>query len=295
MKLSDFICCDLEIEQDCDFDALIKIDDRFDGRALTFVENEKYIDKVIDSKSIVGIIIAKELKGKIKNKQLGIAYSSVPKASLIRINNMMLPHFNETQFGNSCKISPSANISPDGVVIGDNVVIEDNVTIYSGTVIGSNCIIGSHSVIGSDCYERCLDENGNHVIATHKGGVIIRDNTIIEQRVIIDKALFNWDNTEIGCKCFVGRDACIAHGCKLFENVYIYHRAFLCGNVIVERNSKIGIGAIVANRVHIGENADIKLGSVVTKNVENNSAVSGNFAIPHSVLIETIKKLAKSQ
>jgi len=133
------------------------------------------------------------------------------------------------------------------------------------------------------------------VIATHKGGVIIRDNTIIEQRVIIDKALFNWDNTEIGCKCFVGRDACIAHGCKLFENVYIYHRAFLCGNVIVERNSKIGIGAIVANRVHIGENADIKLGSVVTKNVENNSAVSGNFAIPHSVLIETIKKLAKSQ
>ena len=113
MKLSDFICCDLEIEQDCDFDALIKIDDRFDGRALTFVENEKYIDKVIDSKSIVGIIIAKELKGKIKNKQLGIAYSSVPKASLIRINNMMLPHFNETQIGNSCKISPSANISPD--------------------------------------------------------------------------------------------------------------------------------------------------------------------------------------
>jgi len=130
----------------------------------------------------------------------------------------------------------------------------------------------------------------------NKGGarLVIGDNVIIEQGVVIDRALFLWDNTEIADQCYIGRDSGIAHGCKINEGAYVYPRAVLCGNVTVGKHSKIGIGAIVSNRVQIGECADIKLGSIVTKNVDNNEAVSGNFAIPHSILIETIKKLVKN-
>jgi len=294
MKLSDFICCNLVIERDCEFAAFMKLGDHFDGLAVTFVENEKYIEEVLGNENIVGVVTRKALGEKIKDSHLGIAYSDSPKASFIRMNNMTPRNDCITRIGNNCNISNTAKIHPMGVVIGDNVTIEDNVTIHLGTVIGSNCIIGRHSDIGSDCYERCFDEKGNHVIAMHNGGVIIGNSVIIEQGAVIDRALFHWDNTEIADHCYIGRDAGIAHGCKIDEGAYIYPRAVLCGNVTIGRHSKIGIGAIVSNRVHVGENADIKLGSVVTKAVDDNSAVSGNFAIPHAVLIEMIKKLVKN-
>ncbi|MBD5585703.1 MAG: hypothetical protein HDQ88_11525 [Clostridia bacterium] len=293
MKLSDFICCNLVIEQDCEFDAFMKLGDHFDGRAVTFVENEKYIGQALGNKNVVGVIICKALGSKIKKSHLGIAYSSSPKASFIRMNNMMTRNDSITRIGINCNISSTAKIHPKGVVIGDNVTIEDNVMIHAGTVIGSNSFVGRYSDVGSNCYERCLDENGNHVIATHNGGVLIGNDVIIEQGVVIDRALFIWDNTEIADQCYIGRDSGIAHGCKINEGAYIYPRAVLCGNVTVGRHSKIGIGAIVSNRIQVGEYADIKLGSIVTKNVDNNEAVSGNFAIPHSILIEAIKKLVK--
>lgn len=294
MKLSDFICCNLLIERDCEFDAFMKIGDHFYGRAVTFVENEEYLDQTLGNENIVGVVTDKTLGEKIKNSHLGIAYSASPKASFIRMNNLTSRNDSVTKIGNNCNISNTAKIYPTGVVIGNNVTIEDNVTIHTGTVIGANSIIGRHSDIGSDCYERCTDEKGNHVIAIHNGGVIIGNDVIIEQGAVIDRALFLWDNTKIADQCYIGRDAGIAHGCKIDEGAYIYPRAVLCGNVTVGRHSKIGVGAIVSNRIQVGENADIKLGSIVTKNVANNEAVSGNFAIPHSILIEKIKKLVKN-
>lgn len=296
MKLSDFVDCNLEIERDCDFDSLIKTSDVFNARAITFIENEDYINEALNNKSIVGIITKKKYSKQVNNvKRLGLAYSETPKASFIKINNMIRCCYETTKIGNGCKIVPSAEISSIGVIIGDNVVIEEKACIYPGTIIGSNCIIGRQSVIGSDCYERCVDEKGNHIIAKHKGGVIIGNNVLVDQDAVIDKALFDWDYTEIHDKCYIGQGAYIAHGCKLLDGVCVYPRAFLCGNVVVDRKSKIGIGAIVANRIHIGYATDIKLGSVVTKDVEDNSSVSGNFAIPHHTLIEIVKNLSNKR
>ena len=293
MKLSDYKNIDITLISDCEFDQLAKLDDAVDGRILCFIESEKYVDRAIENGNIVAVITAENLVERFIKAGMGVAYSSTPKAAFIQINNSIKLSFSKTSIGSNCMISPNAMVCADGVEIGDNVTIEDGAVIYSGTVIGSNCIIGHNSVIGGDCYERCRDKRGDYLVSIHKGGVIIGNNVIIEREAEIDKALFNWDNTTIGDGCFVGRGASVSHGCKLMQFVTISPKSYLCGNVFVAEHSKIGIGAIVSNRIRIGSNVDIKLGSVVTKNIDNDSVVSGNFAIPHLNHIDFVKKISK--
>ena len=119
---------------------------------------------------------------------------------------------------------------------------------------------------------------------------------------------------EIGNDCNIGSYVEIQDGVKIGDRVVISSHSFICSLVEVEDDVFIGHGVMTINDVHppsfrrtgskkewkstlikkgavigsnvtlmpvvIGENAVIGAGSVVTKNVPNNSIVAGNPAKP---------------
>ncbi len=292
MKLSDFKDFGLEVLRDAEFDIMAKLTDTFDKRALCALYNEEFADILVQNPNIAAVITDADSVTKIKNYKGGIAVAVSPKVALIQINNSVIIDYAPTRIGKSCNISPKAQISERGVVIGDSTIIEDGVVINSGTTVGCGCIIRRGCVLGGDSYENCRDQNDHYIYAEHKGRLVIGNDVYIESEAIVDKALFSWGATTIGDNCYIGRRAVINHGCTLSRKCRIAAEAMLCGYVSVGDGASIGIRALVANRKKIGDNADVKLGSVVTKDVDIGCAVSGNFAINHELFLKHIKKIS---
>ena len=295
MKLSDFMYLGLQVKNDAEFESACKIGDiPPKGKYLVFIENQ-YADRATlgQIETVAAIITTKELCDKFEFEPYGIAICDNPKAAFLSICNSFAPKCRNkfTTIGSSCCISSRADISGHEVEIGNNVIIEEYVKVYPGVKIGDNCTIERGTILGCSNYERCRDENGLYIRPNHNGTLIIGNGVIIGEYAMIDKALFDWDCTEISDNCFIGRGSDISHGCKIGKNSVIAHQVSICGNVIIGANVKISVGAVVSNRIKIGDSAIVSIGGVVTKDVPNNSRVTGNLAIPHDKHIAIIKKI----
>jgi len=134
--------------------------------------------------------------------------------------------------------------------VGENVVIHSPVNIYGWPTIGDNTSIGAFTEIGS--------------------------------RVEIGQ------NVRIQAHCF------IPHGVEIRDYCFIGPRVTFCnvknpdpyrvvseddyGHTIVFNGTTIGAGAVILPGLHIGPNAFIGAGSVVTKDVGSGVMCYGNPA-----------------
>ena len=126
--------------------------------------------------------------------------------------------------------------------IGADTLIWQYVIVLPGAIIGNNCNINAHCFIENDV------RIGNNV--TVKCGVYIWDGITVE------------DNVHIGPNVTFTND--------------IYPRSkhnFEIGRTIVKKGASIGANATIIAGITIGEYALIGAGSVVTKNVPNNTSL----------------------
>jgi UDP-2-acetamido-3-amino-2,3-dideoxy-glucuronate N-acetyltransferase len=134
---------------------------------------------------------------------------------------------------------------------------------------------------------------------TIKGGTKIWHFSHISENAKIGK------NVTIGQNVFVGKNVVISDGCKIQNNVSVYEGVILKKNVfigpsvvftnvkipkanlnqknnfsktIIEEEASIGANSTIICGNIIGQNSFVGAGSVVTKNVSNNSVVCGNPA-----------------
>jgi UDP-3-O-[3-hydroxymyristoyl] glucosamine N-acyltransferase len=179
------------------------------------------------------------------------------------------------------------------VTIGDAVVIEEFASIKENTVIGDGSVIRSGVVIGSEGFEikKYRIEEGETVFTVkHLGGVIVGKNVEIMNNSSIEKAIYPWDDTVISDGCRFDNLVLIGHASRMGKRVFIAGESVIAGNVTIGDDVWIGVGATVSNRIVIGNNARVSLGAVVTRDVPENTTVSGNFAVEHSKFIEHLKK-----
>ncbi|HHI81746.1 MAG TPA: acetyltransferase, partial [Rhizobiales bacterium] len=104
------------------------------------------------------------------------------------------------------------------------------------TVYGKNCTIASDAVIGQ----------GSQIMA----GSVIQPGVVIGENVIVNTG------------------AAVDHDCRIASHVHIAPGACLCGNVVVDELSFIGAGAVIIQGNHIGRQALVAAGAVVSRPVD---------------------------
>lgn len=183
------------------------------------------------------------------------------------------PH---AELGENVKIGIGCIIEPN-VKIGDNTVIHHNVVIKNGTVIGDQCQLNSGTIIGESGFNPYTLEDKSKKMIKHFGGVHIGNNVNIGVNCSIHKGTI--DDTIIKDGVKINAMVHIAHNCIVGKNTVVTMPTQICGSVVVGENCHIA-ATTIRNQCTIGDNAVLGLGSVVVKDVPENTTVVGNPAKP---------------
>lgn len=273
-----------------------------DGKDVcTFLAAAKYAKGLSDGISMV--LTSEEVYSELKENnslsdEYGLCIVSNPRIAYFKLHNALSAKAGyrresfPTRIANSAKIHPMTCIAENNVVIGENVVIEEFVSIKENTIVGDNTVIRAGSVIGGTGFE-IKNSDGGLWTVNHIGGVILGKNVEIQQNTTIDKAIYPWDNTIIGDCDKINSQVQIAHGVKIDTNTEVVSNAGIQGRVRIGKNVWIGPNSAIRNGISIGDNARVNIGAVVTLDVPDGAAVSGNFARPHDKMIEEMRVYKK--
>lgn len=152
------------------------------------------------------------------------------------------------------------------LVIGEGALIRSSTVMYLGNRIGKNFRTG-HGVI--------IRENNR-----------IGDNVSVGSLSEIGRENIIEDNVRIHSLCFIPEYVRIEKGAWLGPRTTILNilhppcpKFSECAKgIVIGEGAKIGGGVIIGPRVRIGKNALVGAGSIVTRNVPDNSVAYGNPA-----------------
>jgi len=161
-------------------------------------------------------------------------------------------------------------------IIGEGTELRHHVVVAASTVIGARCIIKSHVVIGEEGYGFQLDENRRPVRIPHHGTVEIGADVEIGCATVIARGTIG--KTKIGSHVKIDDHCFIAHNVIVGDDTLIIAGAEISGGVQIGARSWVAPQAAIINKVKIGDDALIGIGSVVVKNVPANTVVAGNPA-----------------
>lgn len=150
------------------------------------------------------------------------------------------------------------------VIIGSGSVISNHVSIYTDTIIGENTLIGD----GASIREKC--RIGDKCIISRL--VTINYNTTIGNGTKIMDGTHITGNMFIGDNVFISVNVASTNDNNLGK--YSFDQKRVVGPRIMD-GAMIGAGANLLPGIEIGKNAIVGAGSVVTKNVEENTLVMG--------------------
>lgn len=283
MKLSDFFQ-DSDIIKDGEFFTLGYVDSNKKD-TLSYCDTVSYLEIAKQNKNITCIITKKELVGQVESHR-GVILSPNPRNTFYKLHNSLLEDKIyglrlEYDIGKNSTIHPSAVVSKRAR-IGDNVTIAENVIIKDEVMIGDNTFIDAGAVIGCEGLLYIV-EDGKHIFIKHGGGVKIGKNVAILSNAVVTRSIHDdllttiGDNTIIGVASNVGHEAQIGNNCTLGSHCIIARRAIIC------ERAWIGPSSFIREHVTIGKYAQVKVGSVVVKDVEESQSVSGNFALDHKI------------
>ena len=210
-------------------------------------------------------------------------------------NKLLEQGLNAIQVSNY--IDPSASIAETvkiygNVKIGKNVVIEDFVVLNNNTIIGDNTYIAQNVVIGARGMHNTIVD-GKIITVKDAGGVSIGNNCEVLSGAIIQKSYFS-EFTTIGDDTKISVGVKVGHGCIIGERTLVAGSVQLSGYNTIGNDVWIGPSSVLAHGLRIGNNAQIKLGSVVVKDVKEKEEVSGNFAYNHTKRIRNLVKEQRS-
>lgn len=147
--------------------------------------------------------------------------------------------------------------------VGPNAVIVGRVEIGDRTYIGAGAVIGVLPEVRSVDHLQDAEERpegrpaGSHVVIG--SDVIIREGAQIHA---------GWRGlTRVGDRVMIMNQSYVAHDCEIEDDATLASSVLLAGHVTVGRGANLGLGAKVHQRVVIGPQAMIGMGSVVTRDV----------------------------
>lgn len=263
---------------------------------LTFCTSPSYLLVAQAKKNVVAVFV-READTRDLEPNTAWIFAEEPDIEFFLYHKFLFDHtafYNrdgDQHFDSQCRISRKAHMAEKDVIIGCGTVIEPGVVIMEGTVIGPNVYVGPGTVIGVEGTQTIEHDGRKFFRVPHAGGVRVGANTFIGANTVIVRGVFR-EPTCIGDDVTLGNLVNIGHNCMIGDDVVILPGSIICGSVTVKSGTRVSPGAVIRNGKVIGKNAWVGLGAVVTKDVEDNGHVSGNFAIEHGKMIRHVKELA---
>ncbi len=294
MKISDLIDeIDGQLVQDGEFEVLEYCTSSCEKKFLSFLENEKFLDKI--NPNVSCIITTEKLQNQIPAFIEGVVIAREPKKVFGFLHNFMSTKEEyagkrfKTQIGQNCNISPLAYIASENVVIGDNVMIAPFVSVRENVYIGDGCKIYENSVIGGKGFNFIKTQEGQSIAMADCGKVVLEKNVEICSNCHIASGPLPTDVTKLEEEVKLDAMVHVGHGTRIGKRTLVPAGAQIAGNVDIGEDVWIGVNATISNRIVIEDGARVSLGSVVTKHVKKNETVTGNFAVPHDLFMEELK------
>ncbi len=248
-------------------------------------KNDLFIELLNSHKDIMAIV-NQEYKDKLK---CSYVVSNNPRMDYIKVLTDYFTPINKNNgtidptaivdekavIGKDVTIGANCIISSE-VIIGDNTIIHPNVVLDNFVSIGKNCEIKSGAIIGQSGFGFERDENGCPIKFPHFGGVVIGNNIYIGANTTIDRGTIG--NTIIEDNVKIDNLVHIAHNCHIGKNVIVTAGAVFSGGTIIGERTWIAPNSTTIQKVKIGENSFVGIGSVVLRHVKNNTTVFGNPA-----------------
>jgi acetyltransferase EpsM len=131
--------------------------------------------------------------------------------------------------------------------------------------------------IGNNIVRQKIAENfkgHKFPVLLHKSAVISSKATIGEGSIVMPLSIIEIGTT-IGAHCIINNSALVGHGTRIGNYCHISGMVILGGNVTIGDSTLVGLGACIAPGVTIGKRCKIVAGSVITKNVADDSVIAG--------------------
>lgn len=259
---------------------------------LTFLDSERYLPTLLANSNIVAAFVTAQLRSNVEQSGRAVIETDDPRYDYHALHNHLARATKgkrATEIHPTATVHPAAYIAEWNVRIGPRIVVEPRATILEDVEIGSDCVIRAGAVLGSEGYEHKRTSRGI-LSVVHDGIVSIKDRVEIGANTCVDKG-FRFKPTLIGNDTKVDNLVHIAHSVVLGERCMVVASAMLGGSTVFGDDVWIGPNASVSSVLRVGERASVTLGAVVTKNVEADGRVSGNFAIAHDKLLAFLKTI----
>lgn len=130
--------------------------------------------------------------------------------------------------------------------------------------------------IRKNIYHKIKDKNINLQTNIIHPSSIISASVSIENQIFISAGAIVNPRSIIKSGAIINTSCTIEHECVIGNFTHLAPGSTLCGNVNVGANSFIGANAIIKENVRIGENVIIGAGSVVLKDIPDNTVYVGN-------------------
>ena len=250
---------------------------------ISYATNDTYVKSVQSNSAIKCLIVSSKDSGAyealLTERKGALLVCDDPEYTFFTLHNQLYfktdfyPKWtNRRVIGKNPSIHETAVIC-DGTILGDNVIIGANTVIKPGSIIDDYVEIGCNSTIGSEGFQtikyNCVPLHIKHIGQVHLcNGVYVGDNTAICIN-LFDGETYVGENTKIDNLVH------IAHNCFIGRNCVITAGTILCGSSILEDGAWIGVNSSILNKVTIGQNALIGIGSVVTRDIDQNSIAYG--------------------
>jgi UDP-3-O-[3-hydroxymyristoyl] glucosamine N-acyltransferase len=252
-------------------------------KSIGYVQNENIIEKINKDENVVGVITYEKYKDRISILK-GVVISDNPQYSYYLLHNRLvkenyLPSLHKNFISSSSIISKTATIGKN-VFIGDNVQINHGVVIHDNSYIDDGTKIEDYAIIGAKGMQD-TSVRGEQIDVHYAGGVKIGKNCQILAQAIIQKP-YQPFYTKIADNCKISVKTVVGHGSQIGSNTMIAGNSQISGNVKIGNFVVIGPSTTISDNIQIGNNANVKIGSVVIKDINSNEIISGNFALNHN-------------
>lgn len=281
----------LEVMRDAEIAFVGKVPTRLDGR-LVPCGKRVHLDEASGRDGIAAYVVPADLADAVP-AGAGMVLAENPVVTAMAIHEYLcdLPGFIWDDFDSEIDptaiVMPGAYVAPKNVRIGAETVIGPNAVLLERSIIGKSCQIGATCVIGMEAFEQKSGASPKALLR-QAGGVWIEDHVTLLPGCTIARSTFGGFN-RIGAETKIDAQTYIAHDCVIGKRVTICACCDISGRVEIGDQAYLGPNCTISNGIRIGARATVTLGAAVTRDVPDDTRVSGNFAMPHDKWLNIVR------